>query len=72
MGIKFVEKSEILDLQAAVKELQNLTSIKQENEDIRSNMNNFSNDFSTFVNQTKEKLGNIEKELSKFVITGKL
>lgn len=72
MGIKFVEKREILDLQAAVKELQNLTSIKQENEDIRSNMNNFSNDFSTFVNQTKEKLGNIEKELSKFVITGKL
>jgi len=72
LGIKFVEKREILDLQAAVKELQNLTSIKQENEDIRSNMNNFSNDFSTFVNQTKEKLGNIEKELSKFVITGKL
>lgn len=69
---KFLTKREIIDLQVGVKELQNLIHIKKDNEDLWKETDHFRNDFSVFETQMKEKMGNIEKDLSKFVVTGKL
>ena len=68
---KYVEKREIIDLASEIKELKNLNCLKQEGEDIRSDLRSQNDSFSLFTNQIKDKISDIEKELGSFVKTSK-
>lgn len=64
---KFIDKRAFINLSDEIKDLRILKSIKEKEEELRVDFNSLSENFSTFMNHTKEKMSNMQKELDESI-----
>lgn len=67
---QFVDKSQIIDITEKVRKLEQLWTVETQTKDLRKDLTEVQDGYTQFIKDTKEKLANIQREMSDFVVTG--